>query len=101
MRSQRTKESAGERKESAQDIINAAWGDIINTENDSRGMHTTTKLHVNEGRSAEVSLVGVRAFCVVASETHLYCDNSWQRLTGVSSTFDGDTQGAGTLCHPH
>lgn len=94
VRSQRTKESTEERKESAQDIINAAWGDIINTENNSRGIHTTTKLHVNEGCSAEVSrgvcvCVYVCVFSNVLSSPRLTCivtirGNGWRVLAPPS-----------------
>lgn len=91
MRSQGTEESTEERKESAQEIINAAWGDIINTENNSRGTHTTTKLHVNEGRSAEVSLVGGGGFVFssVLSSPRLTCivtirGNGWRVLAPPS-----------------
>lgn len=89
MRSQRAKESAEERKESARDIINAAWGDIINTENNSRGIHTTTKLHVNEGRGTEVSLVGGFVFSNVLSSPRLTCivtirGNGWRVLAPPS-----------------
>lgn len=34
-------------------------------------------------------------------DTHLYGDDAWQGLASVGTPFDGDAEGAGTLCHPH